>query len=109
MITQPAGCQDAFRSAAFQSLNYYRARHGSVLAVRNSSLDNSSLTWATYLAKTSGLAYSNIKGIGENMVYLLKKTNLTNSQTCASNHSIHFIFLFLYSYLLRYRGGTKKQ
>ena len=80
----PNGCQDAFKTAALNVHNAYRAKHGSPPLVELSSIDSMALAWSQNLAKNNIFQHSGTKGVGENL-YAVYGGSLSSSSQCASN------------------------
>ena len=80
----PNGCQVAFRTAALNAHNTYRANHGSPALAEVSNIDSTALAWSQYLAKNDIFQHSGTSGLGENL-YAIYGGSLSSSTQCASN------------------------
>ena len=88
----PSGCQAAFRSAALQAHNIFRARHGSPALTVNPSLEASALTYAKYLAVNDVFQHSRNRGnVGENLYVSYSEDPLTTDQ-CTRKKNFNFFY-----------------
>jgi glioma pathogenesis-related protein 2 len=81
----PNGCQEAFRKAALNAHNKFRARHRAPPLQIDSSLDTYALKWSQYLAKNDVFKHS---GFGENL-HVRYGGSLSTPSQCAGKIKEH--------------------
>jgi uncharacterized protein YkwD len=88
----PNGCQQAFRNAALNAHNKFRAKHSAPPMKSDSSIDTTALRWSQYLAKNDIFKHSGTNGVGENL-FALYGGGLSTSSQCAGKINKHAVFI----------------
>ncbi len=92
--TVPAACLSAFKAAALNQTNFYRARHGAAALIEDSTIGVTSQEWANYLSDNNKFEHNVAKlqtlGYGENiaMNYASGSPSTLTADSCASINSV---------------------
>ena len=106
--TVPVSCLNAFKAAALNQTNFYRARHGVGALTEDSTLGVTSQEWANYLSDNNKFEHNSAKlqtlGYGENiaMYYVPGHPSSLNEATCASINIVWTVLILFHNHSFKF-------